>query len=82
MTETIKPLSKRKEARKQIFSKLSDALAEYKAGIKEKRFDASLKKASKLLASQLVRRNKKKKEKAPKGSKKKIKAVPAEIPVK
>jgi hypothetical protein len=77
MTETTKTLSKkssRKEMRKRIYGKLAEALAEFKAGLKEKRFAASLKRASKILAGEISKAAGKKKTKEPK---KKMKAVQA-----
>jgi len=52
-----KKLSK-KETRKIIFNKLSTALAEYKSELKEKKFDRSLKRFSKLLASDIAKSSK------------------------
>ena len=43
----------RKETRQRIFEKMSAALEEYKANLKEKRFTATLKKASRQLANAL-----------------------------
>jgi hypothetical protein len=61
----------RKQARKLIYEKLSGALAEYKNNFKEKKFENTLKKASKMFASDLSKTIGKKKE--VKANKKKVK---------
>ena len=67
-TITVAPAPKisKKDARRIIYEKLAGALAEYKSNLKEKRFDANLKKASNLFAGDLVKAMKKKNRK-PKG---------------
>jgi hypothetical protein len=58
MNETIEKtpskLSK-KEARKIVYEKFAGALAEYRADLKEKKFDSNLKKASKLFAADIAK---------------------------
>lgn len=49
----------KKDAQKEVFEKLSGALAEYKSNLKEKKFQRNLKKASKLLAVDIVKSLKK-----------------------
>jgi|GEM_PF-3282763 len=49
-----KKLSK-KQARELVFNKLAGALEEYKEKIKEKKFRANLKKASKLFAADIAK---------------------------
>jgi hypothetical protein len=71
-TITVQTISK-KETRKIIYEKLSAALTEYKASIKEKKFVNNLKKASKLFAADLAKTIGKKKVKPQKQSKKKTK---------
>jgi len=56
----------KKEIRQRIYDKMSAALEEYKANIKEKRFAASLKKAARDLASGVEKGIKKVKVKAKK----------------
>lgn len=58
-----------------MYEKLAGALAEYKAGFKEKRFENNLKKASKLFAADLAKTVGKKKEKAKKQPVKKMNPV-------
>ena len=59
MTDTVKdlPLKKvsKKEIRKQVYEKLAGALAEYKTGINEKKFDNRLKKVSKVFALNIAK---------------------------
>jgi len=58
MTEnTVKPSKKlsKKEARKVVYEKFAVALAEYKPGLKEKKFASNLKKASKLFAADIAK---------------------------
>lgn len=50
----VKKISK-KELRKQVYEKLAGALAEYKNGINEKKFDNKLKKASKFFAADIAK---------------------------
>lgn len=75
MAEEVKPLKvqkvSKKETQKEIFVKLSDALAEYKSTLSEKKFETKLKKASKLFAVDIAKAfNRKSKE-----SKKKLKVA-------
>ena len=49
----------KKDAQKEVFKKLSGALAEYKSNLKEKEFQRNLKKASKLFAIGIVKSLKK-----------------------
>ncbi|TMI88762.1 MAG: hypothetical protein E6H06_18780 [Bacteroidetes bacterium] len=67
-----KKLSK-KEARKIVYEKLANALAEYRAGLKEKKFTSNLKKASKLFAADIAKAVAKQRQKIQKPAK--IKAV-------
>jgi hypothetical protein len=53
----------KKEFRKTISAKLESSLLEFQNGIKEKKFKAAIKRASKLLANDLFVKQKKKKEK-------------------
>lgn len=54
----------KKELRKTIAAKLESSLLELRAGIKEKKFTAAIKRASKLLANDLFVKAKKNKAKA------------------
>jgi hypothetical protein len=54
----VKKLTK-KQAKKEVFEKLSGALAEYKNKLDKKKFESNLKKASKLFAVDLARAYKK-----------------------
>lgn len=54
----------KKELRRSIAAKLESSLGEFRTEIKEKRFKAAIKRASKLLANDLSVKNKKKKAKA------------------
>lgn len=54
----IKKLTK-KQARKEVFKKLSGALAEYKNKLDKKKFESNLKKASKLFAVDIAKAFKK-----------------------
>ena len=54
----------KKELRKTIAAKLESSLTELRAGIKEKKFTAAVKRASKLLANDLYVKAKKNKAKA------------------
>ena len=49
----------KKDAQKEVFEKLSGALAEYKSNLKEKKFQRNLRKASKLFAVDIVKSLKK-----------------------
>jgi hypothetical protein len=80
MTETKETKSRKlskKEARKIAYEKLSSALAEYKIGIKEKRFASQLKKASKLFAADIAKAVSRQRQKIQKPTK--IKAVKSNI---
>ena len=55
----------KKETRKEVFEKLSGALAEYKSKLDEKKFENNLKKASKLFAVDIVKAIKKDGKKRP-----------------
>ncbi|MEP6750050.1 MAG: hypothetical protein ABJB86_20085 [Bacteroidota bacterium] len=55
---TVKKLTK-KQAKKEVFEKLSGALAEYKNKLDKKKFENNLKKASKLFAVDLAKAFKK-----------------------
>ena len=81
MTETTEKTSaklSKKEARKIVYEKFSNALAEYKASVKEKKFDSNLKKASKLFASDIAKAVAKQKQTLKKPAK--IKAVKDNLP--
>jgi hypothetical protein len=54
----------KKELRRTIAAKLEASLEEFRAGLKEKKFKAAVKRASKLLANDLFVRTKKGKAKA------------------
>ena len=54
----------KKELRKTIAAKLESSLSDLRAGIKEKKFTAAVKRASKLLANDLFVKAKKNKAKA------------------
>jgi hypothetical protein len=69
---TSTKLSK-KQARRIIYDKFATALAEYRAGVKEKKFNSNLKKASKLFAADIAKAVAKQKQKIQKPAK--IKAV-------
>lgn len=73
---TSAKLSK-KEARKLVYEKLSDALSEYKASVKRKKFDSHLKRASKLFAADIAKAIAKQKQKIKKPAK--IKAVKSNL---
>jgi len=49
----------RKQAKKEIFEKLSGALAEYKSRLDKKKFESKLKKATKLFAVDIAKATKK-----------------------
>ena len=55
----------KKETQKEVFEKLSGALAEYKSKLNEKKFENKLKKASKLFAVDIVKAIKKDRKKLP-----------------
>jgi hypothetical protein len=72
MDHTITPVRKKltkKEVRQQVYEKLSNALAEYKTNLKEKKFTNTLRKASKLLAADFAKAIGKKKSSAKKPAK-------------
>jgi len=77
-TEKTSPKLSKKEARKIVYEKLSGALAEYRASVKEKKFDSNLKKASKLFAADIAKAVAKQKQKLKKPAK--IKAVKDNLP--
>ena len=54
----VKKLTK-KQAKKEVFEKLSGALAEYKNKLDKKKFESNLKKASKLFAVDIAKAFKK-----------------------
>lgn len=66
MTKEKESKTTKKETRQRIFDKMSAALEEYKANIKEKRFAASLKRAARDLANDVEKGLKKIKNKAKK----------------
>lgn len=72
---TVKPSKKlsKKEARKIVYEKFAVALAEYKVGVKEKKFTTNLKKASKLFAADIAKAVARQRQKIKKPAK--IKAV-------
>jgi hypothetical protein len=45
----------KKEARKLVYDRLTGALADLRMGIKEKKFEAALQKASRLLATDIAK---------------------------
>ena len=51
----------KKDARKLVYNRLTVALTEFKVGIKNKKFEDSLKKASKLFAVDIVKASHRKK---------------------
>lgn len=63
-----KKLSK-KEARQLVYEKLNSALSEFKTGIKGKKFESNLQKASKLFADDMVKAEKEKTKKTTKNKK-------------
>jgi len=77
-TEKAAPKLSKKEARKIVYEKLSNALAEYKANLKEKKFDSNLKKASKLFAADIAKAIAKQKQQLKKPAR--IKAVKSDLP--
>lgn len=80
-TLSVRGKISKKEIRKLVFEKLSGALSEFKAGIKEKKFSRNLNKATKLFAADIVKTISKK-EKIKKPVKKKKVTEKVEIPVK
>jgi len=57
--EGIKKKPTKKETQKEVFEKLSGALAEYRSKLDAKKFDNKLKKASKVFAADIVKAIKK-----------------------
>ena len=74
-TTTASAVTSKKDARKVIYDKLDAALSEYKSSVKEKRFTANLKKASRILAADIAKGLKKKKDKVKKKEEKMKKEV-------
>jgi hypothetical protein len=74
-TSTLVNAATKKDVRKDIYRKLEQALSGYKNQYKEKRFEASLKKASRLFANGLNKSPKNKKEKVKKDKNKKEKKL-------
>jgi len=72
-TEKTSPKLSKKDARKIVYEKFSNALAEYRTNVKEKKFDSNLRKASKLFAADIAKAVAKQKQKLKKPAK--IKAV-------
>ena len=56
-TATKRP--SKKQTQREVFQKLSGALADYKVNLNGKRFESNLKKASKLFATDIVKSIKK-----------------------
>lgn len=81
-TSAIPQKISKKETRKLVYEKLAVALAEFKPGLKEKKFMNNLKKASKLFAADIAKTIGRKKEKTPKPAKKKLKVVEKQQPAK
>lgn len=72
---TVSQKMSKKEVRKLVYAKISGALAEYKEGMKEKRFVSNLKKASRLFAADIAKTIGKKKSKVAKAKKKTLAAA-------
>jgi hypothetical protein len=62
-TENVEAKKDKKEFRKLISAKLETSLNDFQNGIKEKKFKAAVKRASKLLANDLFTKSKKDKDK-------------------
>ncbi|MEI9810040.1 MAG: hypothetical protein WDO16_20420 [Bacteroidota bacterium] len=77
--ESTRKLTK-KEARQLVYDRLVVALAEFKTGIKDKKFESNLQKTSKLFADDIVKAANKAKEKIKKPAKKKDKLSEAVKP--
>ena len=75
---TGKKISK-KDVRQLVYDKLALSLAELKTGIKEKKFESTLQKASKLFAEEIVKASKSS-EKAKKPARKKAKQKDVKAP--
>ncbi|HYM93853.1 MAG TPA: hypothetical protein VET23_06925 [Chitinophagaceae bacterium] len=71
----------KKQARKLVYEKLAGALAEYKTGFSEKRFENNLKKASKLFATDIAKAARKENGKKVKMKKKKEEKEQTEQPL-
>jgi len=69
---TTASVPKKKQVRKEIFEKLTGALAEYKQDLGEKKLATHVKKASKLISRDLLRISKKNQDKTKKRVSKKI----------
>ncbi len=70
--ETVTPsVSKKKQVRKEIFEKLTGALADYKKELGEKKLATRVKKASKLISRDLEKLSKKHKQQVKKSATKK-----------
>ena len=69
---TTAPVPKKKQVRKEIFEKLTGALAEHKQDLGEKKLATHVKKASKLISRDLLRISKKNQDKTKKRVSKKI----------
>lgn len=78
-TATASRKISKKEARKIVYERFAVALAEYRAGVKEKKFASNLKKASKLFAADIAKAVARQRQKIQKPSK--IKAVKSNLPV-
>lgn len=80
MSENVKTAAEGKHSKKKIrtevYDKLKEALSSFKNGSPEKKFSQSLKKASKLLAKEFVRSEKKR---VTKNTKPKKKAAPRKV---
>jgi len=61
----------KREARQKVYDKLALALAEFKIGIKDKKFEKKLRKASKLFTVDIIKASKDR-DKTPKIPKKKL----------
>ena len=63
MADKQQPVQEKKQikktVRKQVYEKLAGALADYKTGIGEKKFESRLRKASKLFAVDIAKATKK-----------------------
>lgn len=68
----------KKEARKLVYDRLAVALAEFKTGIKDKKFESKLLRASKLFATDIARAASKLNGKAKAGKKEKTPKVDAQ----
>jgi hypothetical protein len=66
----------RKEARQMVYEKLAAALTEFKNGMKDKKFESNLRKASKLFADDMVKASKSNSKASKKTSKKKQEQKP------